>query len=155
MARARTTAKVLPLTGPPAVPGAVLGKVIGVEAPMLIVEVPGRGVHRARLAIPLTAAQAQAAAKAGSEAVLIFTEGPSPAQAVVLGLVQTSFAEPPAEAQVDGKRVVLAGKQEVILKCGAASLTLRANGKVVIRGAYVESHATGTNRIKGGSVQIN
>ena len=54
-----------------------------------------------------------------------------------------------------GKRVVIEGKDEVILKCGAASLTLRANGKVVIRGAYLEPHATGTNRIKGGSVQIN
>jgi hypothetical protein len=155
MARPRTTARVLPLTDPPAVPGAVLGKVIGVEAAMLIVEVPGRGVHRARLAIALTAAQARAAAKDGAEAVLVFTEG-APAQPVVLGLIQTSLADPPAtEAQVDGKRVVIEGKQEVVLKCGAASLTLRANGKVVIRGAYVESHASGTNRIKGGSVQIN
>ena len=34
-------------------------------------------------------------------------------------------------------------------------MTLRANGKVVIRGAYVETRARGTNRIKGGSVQIN
>lgn len=32
---------------------------------------------------------------------------------------------------------------------------LRRNGRVVIRGAYVETRSRGVNRIKGGSVQIN
>jgi hypothetical protein len=61
----------------------------------------------------------------------------------------------PRAAVLDGKRVVLEGEDEVVLRCGEASITLRRNGKVVIRGAYVESHAAGTNRIKGGSVRIN
>jgi len=34
-------------------------------------------------------------------------------------------------------------------------LTLRRNGRVIIRGTYLESHSDGTNRIKGGQVQIN
>lgn len=38
---------------------------------------------------------------------------------------------------------------------GAASITLRRNGEVVIKGTYVETSATGTHRIKGGSVEIN
>jgi hypothetical protein len=50
---------------------------------------------------------------------------------------------------------VLEGKEEVELRCGEATITLRANGKVLIRGAYVETRSSGTNRIKGGSVQIN
>lgn len=63
---------------------------------------------------------------------------------------------PPVEvALVDGKRVVIEGADEIVLRCGEASITLRRNGKVVIRGTYLESHAAGTNRIKGGSVQIN
>ena len=141
------------MTAAPAVRGVELGRVVGVEAPALLVEVPGRGVHRARVAIPLSATAARAAAAAGAEVVLAFADGAS-AGPIVLGLVETSMPEV-VEAQVDGKRVVIEGKDEVVLKCGAASLTLRANGKVVIRGAYVESHASGTNRIKGGSVQIN
>lgn len=153
MSRARTTAKILPMTAAPAVQGVTIGKVVGVEAPLLLVEVAGHGVQRARLAVPLSAAQARAAVKARAEVVLVFADGAP----VVIGLVQTELAadKQPVEAQVDGKRVVIEGKDEVVLKCGAASLTLRANGKLVIRGAYVESHATGTNRIKGGSVQIN
>jgi hypothetical protein len=61
----------------------------------------------------------------------------------------------PVEAHVDGKRVVIEGEQEVVLKCGEASITLRRDGKLILRGAYVETHAKGVNRIKGGSVKIN
>lgn len=66
-----------------------------------------------------------------------------------------SPSAPVLEARVDGKRVVIEGKDEIVLVCGEASITLRRNGKIVLRGAYVESHSKGTNRIKGGSVKIN
>jgi hypothetical protein len=59
------------------------------------------------------------------------------------------------DARVDGKRIVLEGQEEVVLKCGAASITLKRDGKLILRGAYVETHAKGVNRIKGGSVKIN
>jgi hypothetical protein len=61
----------------------------------------------------------------------------------------------PLEAIVDGKRVVLDARDEIVLRCGKASITLRRNGRIVIRGTYVETRSQGTNRIKGGSVQIN
>ena len=50
---------------------------------------------------------------------------------------------------------MLEGTDEVTLKCGAASITLRRDGKVILRGAYVETTAKGVNRIRGGSVKIN
>jgi hypothetical protein len=56
---------------------------------------------------------------------------------------------------VDGKRVVLEGQEEVVLKCGEASITLTRTGKVVIRGKYLLSRSSGVNRILGGSVQVN
>jgi hypothetical protein len=62
---------------------------------------------------------------------------------------------PCIEADVDGRRVRLTAQDEIVLQCGSASVTLRRNGRVVIRGAYVETHSEGTNRIKGGQVQIN
>ncbi|HEX6244789.1 MAG TPA: hypothetical protein VFZ61_27910 [Polyangiales bacterium] len=63
--------------------------------------------------------------------------------------------EAPLEALVDGKRVVIDAADEIVLRCGKASITLRRNGRVVIRGTYVETRAEGVNRVKGGSVQIN
>jgi hypothetical protein len=56
---------------------------------------------------------------------------------------------------VDNKRIEIEGQDEVVLRCGKASITLRRNGRVVLRGTYVESRSSGTNRIKGGSVLIN
>lgn len=59
------------------------------------------------------------------------------------------------EADVDGRRVRLAAEQELVIACGKASITLRANGRVIIRGTHIESYSDGTNRIKGGQVRIN
>jgi hypothetical protein len=59
------------------------------------------------------------------------------------------------EADVDGRRVRIVAKDEIVLECGQASVTLRSNGRIIIRGTYVETHSEGTNRIKGGQVQIN
>ena len=59
------------------------------------------------------------------------------------------------EARLDGKRVVLEAEQEIVLRCGDASITLTRDGKILVRGAYVETHSRGVNRIKGGAVKIN
>jgi hypothetical protein len=72
---------------------------------------------------------------------------------------RTAAAEPSAlpiiEADVDGRRVRLTAQDEIVLQCGKASITLRRNGRVIVRGTYIETHSEGTNRIKGGQVQIN
>ncbi len=124
----------------------------------------------ARAMIPLDAA-ALSADGGRREVVLLFEEG-DPARPIVAGLLEPAVATPaldaaleatvegaveatPEIAEVDGRRVVIEGKDEVVLRCGEASITLRRNGKVVIRGLYVESHAAGTNRVKGGTVKIN
>ncbi len=59
------------------------------------------------------------------------------------------------EADVDGKRVRIVARDEIVLECGEASITLRRNGRIVIKGTYIETSSEGTNRIKGGQVRIN
>lgn len=59
------------------------------------------------------------------------------------------------ELVVDGERKQIEGLKEIVLRCGKASITLSNNGRITIRGAYVETRASGTNRIKGGAVLIN
>jgi hypothetical protein len=59
------------------------------------------------------------------------------------------------EADIDGRRVRIVAKDEIVLECGNASITLRRNGRIVIKGTYVETCSEGTNRIKGGQVRIN
>ena len=56
---------------------------------------------------------------------------------------------------IDGKRLVFEAKEEIVFKCGEASITLTKAGKVLIRGKYLLNRSTGVNRIMGGSVQVN
>jgi hypothetical protein len=57
--------------------------------------------------------------------------------------------------ELDGGKLVLRAEKEIVLHCGESSITLTRAGKVLIRGAYLLSRASGLNRIKGGSVHIN
>ena len=52
-------------------------------------------------------------------------------------------------------RVELEAGQTLSLKCGEASIDLRADGKVMVRGEDVLLRAKGTQRIRAGTVSIN
>jgi hypothetical protein len=139
----------------------------------LLVELPGHaaGPLPARSLVALDEAALQAAVAARRPALVLFENedprlpivvgllSPEPGAALLGALLQAPAAPPaaakPVEARVDGKRVILEGEQEVVLRCGDASITLRRDGKVILRGAYVETTAKGLNRIRGGSVKIN
>lgn len=79
----------------------------------------------------------------------------APAQAAVAADAPSADAPPTIEADVDGRRVRIIAQDEIVLECGNASITLRRNGRIVIKGTYVETCSEGTNRIKGGQVRIN
>lgn len=84
--------------------------------------------------------------------MLVFLEGRADSP-VVLGL-----AEPPStpvEVEVDGERHVIEAREELLLRCGQASILLRADGTIQIRGRDVTSWARRRLRIRGGSVSIN
>ncbi len=80
------------------------------------------------------------------------TERPAPAGAQP---AVPQEADPVIEADIDGRRVRIVAKDEIVLECGNASITLRRNGRIIIKGTYVETCSEGTNRIKGGQVRIN
>lgn len=56
---------------------------------------------------------------------------------------------------VDGKRVVIEAQEEIELKCGQGSITIRKDGKIVVKGTNLLSRSSGPNRIKGGSINLN
>jgi Domain of unknown function (DUF6484) len=100
----------------------------------------------------------------GREAVLMFEDGDA-TRPVLIGLVQPPLKPGkqiileegggPLEAVADGETVRINGHKEIVLRCGLASITLTRDGKILLRGAYVQSRSSGVNRIKGASVQIN
>ncbi len=97
----------------------------------------------------------------GRQVVLGFRDGDLN-QPVILGLLCHGEQEPIPIAGLSGQQIVVDGetmrvdaKQRIELRCGKASIVLTADGNVMIRGAYVLTRASGTNRIRGGNVQIN
>jgi hypothetical protein len=145
--------------------GVVLGTLVDLdESNVPVVDFPTNSAGRhlqARSIITLSPKDV------GREVALMFEAG-DPLRPLVMGVIQhpderlpafpgviSSESQSPLEVQVDGERIVLTGKTEVVLRCGKASITLTRAGKVIIRGAYLLSRSSGVNRIKGGSVQIN
>jgi len=88
--------------------------------------------------------------------VVVACEGGDPARPIVLGVLQGAPQRPgPLTVEGDGQRMVVSAQEQLVLRCGKASITLTREGKVLIDGAHVLSRASGMNRIKGGSVQVN
>ena len=150
----------------------------GTGLPLVDFEGNPAGPCVARRTIPLEPDTLQRAVETRQGVLLSFERG-NPRLPLITGLIQSDtpgldaiFEGPeanvgqasaeqlgpgsaPMEAHVDGKRVTIEGADEVVLKCGQASITLRRNGKLILKGTYIETHSSGVNRIKGGSVQVN
>lgn len=98
----------------------------------------------------------------GAQLALGF-ESANPQRPIILGLMLAATASPQRqhasagtlEARVDGQRVVLEAEREIELRCGEAAILLTADGRIELRGTYITSHASATQRILGGSVNIN
>lgn len=115
---------------------------------------PGAAALAARTVVDLHGAHI------GHSVVLMF-EGTDPAKPIVMGMLHEDEGWPlpqqPGQVEVDadGERLVVSAKEQVVIRCGKASITLTKAGKVLIQGTYVLSRSSGVNRIKGGSVQLN
>lgn len=64
-------------------------------------------------------------------------------------------SNPAAQALPPEDELLLTARRKITLQCGKASITLHANGKIVLRGEYILSQAAGTQRITGGQIEIN
>jgi hypothetical protein len=141
-------------------PGAVvIGELIGIgdggRTPLVLF--PGQhgsAALAARTVIDLHGAHI------GCNVVLMF-EAADPGRPIVMGVLREGGGWPlddapgQVEVDVDGERLIVSAKEQLVLRCGEASITLTKAGKVLICGSYVLSRSSGVNRVKGGSVQLN
>ncbi len=135
---------------PPAqVQGVALGRLGGIDANGgVLVSIEAWKLHD----IPARSLVALDAAQRGQMVALGFEQG-DPLKPLVLGLVVTPA--PAASAAPMQARVVVQAEQEIELRCGEAAIVLNADGRIRLRGSYITSHASATQRILGGSVKLN
>jgi hypothetical protein len=120
-------------------------------APMVqIAREPGAEVMRARTVVDLHASHLRCA-------VVIAFEDADAGRPIILGVLRNEGRQcgPAVDLMVDGSRMMISARDQLVLRCGKASLTLTKSGKVLIEGTYIQSKSSGVNKIKGGSVQLN
>jgi hypothetical protein len=115
---------------------------------------PGSAAIAARTTVDLHGAHI------GKQVVLMFEAGNS-ARPIVMGVLREGAGWPaeqkPSQVEIDadGERMIVSAHEQLVLRCGKASITLTKAGKVLIQGSYVLSRSSGVNRVKGGSVLLN
>ena len=116
----------------------VVGRLVGVEgrdSGRVNLHPLPEGLIEARTTLPLHAGLL------GAEVVVLLPPSGVP---VVTGVLQTAETRPGAlEVSLDGEAVSLSAEREIVLRCGAASVTLR------------RETSTGLHRIKAAAVEIN
>jgi hypothetical protein len=76
--------------------------------------------------------------------------------AVLLGRIGPSRGlTPDALPEELPDTLTLEAKHSLVLRVGDGSITIREDGKILIKGKDLVSHAQRMNRIKGGAVSIN
>jgi hypothetical protein len=124
------------------------------------------GPLKARFVSTLAATLLEQIAEHGQEVLLAF-ENNNAALPIIVGSLHASIHEcagakplmleldKPENILMNGTQVDVEAEDQMVLRCGKASIILTRAGKVLIRGTYLSHQSTGVNQIKGSSVKIN
>lgn len=106
------------------------------------------------------------AVQSGREVLIVFERGDSE-RPIILAFMENAserqvspqldenLRERPRQAVVDGEKVRIEAQKEIVLECGKGSITIRRDGKILIKGTHLVSRSSGPHRIKGAHVAIN
>ncbi|MEJ8849313.1 DUF6484 domain-containing protein [Variovorax rhizosphaerae] len=133
--------------------GALTGRLVAIDAGRPIVEFDaGRGLQE----VPARVLQDMAPGGqpwAVGQSVLLVLERGDASLPVIIGRVADTLPRPSLELR--GDELNFEGREQVVLRCGEASITLRADGQVLIKGSRLLSRASESNKIRGATVLIN
>lgn len=132
--------------------GVVIGVLLGWEDEAPLVIFPGNPVETAQLARSLCELSAD---MIGCEVALLFQNG-DPRKPLIVGrIVEPAWVKTPPQVVHDGQRVRVTADERLELRCGKATILMEQDGRITIRGSHIISHASGAQRIRGGSINLN
>lgn len=132
--------------------GVAIGVLIGFDGEAPLVVFPG---NPREAAIPARSLTALDYAMVGAEVALLFEDGAPDRPLIVGRIVEPARGGAAPVVLRDGERVRVTAEERIELRVGKASIIMERDGRIVIRGSYVTSHASAANRIRGGSVNLN
>ncbi len=131
--------------------GVVIGLLLGFESGAPLVVFPGNETDHA---IPARSLTRLRDADVGSEMALLFEDGRRDRPLIIGRIVEPVRGDDPLVVR-DGEHMRLTARERIELRVGKASIVMEKDGHVTIRGTHLVSHASGSNRIRGGSVNLN
>ena len=150
-----------------AVSGVCVGRIARYEPSRpVMVAFEGGGPIEARVVAGLNREELACAAESGREVLIVFEKGDIDRPIIVALMEQEAESPPgielpkkqigpPKQAVVDGETVRIEARKQIVLECGKGSITIRKDGKILVKGTKLVSRASETNKIKGASVNIN
>ncbi len=90
----------------------------------------------------------------GCDVALLF-EGGDGSKPLIVGRIVEPVQTDTTSVIRDGDLVRVTAQEQLELRCGKASIIMKKDGHITIRGTYLVSHASAANRIRGGSVNLN
>ncbi|WP_299426020.1 DUF6484 domain-containing protein [uncultured Shimia sp.] len=136
------------------VDGVVIGLLLGFEDSKPLVVFPGNPADAAVAARSLCQLSPK---DAGGEVALLFEDGAWDRPLIVGRIVDPIKAPDALPMQVisDGQTLKVTAEQRIELRVGKSAIVMEANGHITIRGKHLVSQASGSNRIRGASVNLN
>ncbi|MBK6467935.1 MAG: hypothetical protein IPF96_14570 [Rhodobacter sp.] len=134
------------------VDGVVIGMILGFREAAPLVVFPGNAQDQA---IPARSLARLSAADVGAEVALLFEDGDRARPLIVGRLVEPARDDAAPLLVADGQMLRLTAKERIELRVVKASLVMEADGHITLRGTDLVSHASRSNRIRGGSVNLN
>jgi len=139
--------------------GCIVGSVVEAADTGYLVDFPGN--HGAPL-VARSVLPGYELLRPKTPVLLAFEEG-DPKRPIILGVSRATDRDAAQASSFDAESALVLSpdsltvnaRREIVLQCGRASVTLRADGTVVVRGTRLLSRASGVQRIKGAAVHIN
>lgn len=99
----------------------------------------------------------------GSEVALLFEDGRKDSPLIVgrimdpvrLPVVVQPVVAQPVVVTDEDQPIVIKSRRSMEFRCGKASITMKADGTVTIRGTQILTRAERTNRVQGATVALN
>lgn len=88
----------------------------------------------------------------GRDAAVMF-EGGDSRKPIIMGLMHISQQN--VETVEDDKTTEISSEKEILIRCGEASIHLKKDGKIIIKGKDILSRARRNHDIKGGMINLN
>lgn len=133
------------------VDGVVIGLLLGFQDGAPLVVFPSNPEDRA---VPARSLCALGADDAGCEVALLFEDG-SRARPLIIGRIVEPVRTDGTHVVRDGETVSITAQERIELRVGKSAIIMEKDGHITIRGTHLVSHASGSNHIRGGSVNLN